>query len=403
MVKERAENNNFSPEQQEEVIGIGSIKIPKKNFLGNKRLVVIAVGTLLVFISFPISLYLITQRQEIRKEAAGECNYQDDHPCNTHMPGWSTCDGDNRWGCDESCNFVDLPDEWREGSVKKKCENNKVVVVQDSNGDGGQPSDCSRNNESCTEKECCSPLVCDFGTCKPCSAFNNDEARCWTHAKCWWVEGSCKPRNESPPPPPGQGKITCTDHSVKNESGETLSCTASWFTCGVKKSSEKECRDDPYCGGSSTTENFTLRPGESKSFPDSSGIVCGVWQNDLIVDCGGGFNCSGSNHGCNWDEEKCSPSSPISCSLIKVYNSYWQQVSEQNLSLLRPGDQVYLSVLGSGAGIDKARFRINGGGWQETTKKKSGTEEFYINYTIPAGINSFNIEAEVHHPTQGWK
>jgi len=93
----------------------------------------------------------------------------------------------------------------------------------------------------------------------------------------------------------------------------------------------------------------------------------------------------------------------VSCQRIKAYNSLWQEISQEQLSSLRPGDQVYFSVLGSSTTIDKARFRINNGEWQETTNKKEGTEEFYINYTIPSGVTNFRVEAEVHHPTLGWK
>jgi hypothetical protein len=93
----------------------------------------------------------------------------------------------------------------------------------------------------------------------------------------------------------------------------------------------------------------------------------------------------------------------LSCQRIRVYNSSWQEVPQEQLDSLKPGDQVYLSVLGSTRNIDKARFRINGGEWQETTSKKETTGEFYISYIIPTGVTNFRIEAEVHHPTLGWK
>jgi hypothetical protein len=96
-------------------------------------------------------------------------------------------------------------------------------------------------------------------------------------------------------------------------------------------------------------------------------------------------------------------SEEISCRQVKVYNTSWQQLSSSELSQLWPDSQVYFAVLGEGSGIDKARFRINGGSWQETTNKKPETEEFYISYTIPSGVANFNIEAEVHHPNYGWK
>lgn len=91
------------------------------------------------------------------------------------------------------------------------------------------------------------------------------------------------------------------------------------------------------------------------------------------------------------------------CSIVRVYNSSWEVLEQSQLSNLKPGDQIYLAVLGEGEGIDKARFRINSGNWIETEEKRPNTGEFYIAFTIPEGVADFNIEAEIHHPDQGWK
>lgn len=91
------------------------------------------------------------------------------------------------------------------------------------------------------------------------------------------------------------------------------------------------------------------------------------------------------------------------CSIVKAYNSSWEVLGQAQLSSLKPGDQIYLAVLGEGESIDKARFRINGENWIETEQKREETGEFYINYTIPEGVTNFTIESEIHHPDQGWK
>jgi len=98
------------------------------------------------------------------------------------------------------------------------------------------------------------------------------------------------------------------------------------------------------------------------------------------------------------------PPPEVSCWWIKAYNINWQELSSSQLRNLRPGDKVYFVVAGSGLGIfDRARFRINNEEWQETAVKRPGTQEFYISYTIPSEITDFKIEAEIHHQTQGWK
>lgn len=77
------------------------------------------------------------------------------------------------------------------------------------------------------------------------------------------------------------------------------------------------------------------------------------------------------------------------CVNIKIYKG-GTQVSP---STLRPGDNVVLAVKGN-LTPTKARFRINGGAFEETTTKNA-SDEFTLNYTVPDGVPSFVIEAEV--------
>lgn len=93
-----------------------------------------------------------------------------------------------------------------------------------------------------------------------------------------------------------------------------------------------------------------------------------------------------------------------SCRQIKAYDPNWNPLTPEQLSRLRPGDRVRFTAQGQPANeFTKARFRINQGTWQETTTKKPGTEEYYLEYTLPANITNFRIEAEVYHRDQGWK
>lgn len=93
-----------------------------------------------------------------------------------------------------------------------------------------------------------------------------------------------------------------------------------------------------------------------------------------------------------------------SCRQIKAYDTQWNPLSASQLSQLRPGDKVRFATLGQPAAeFTKARLRVNQGAWQETTIKKPNTDEFYLEYAIPANIANFKIEAEVYHRDQGWK
>ena len=100
------------------------------------------------------------------------------------------------------------------------------------------------------------------------------------------------------------------------------------------------------------------------------------------------------------------PSPTAQCLAIKAYNTSWSLLDTSKLSQLKTGDTVRFAVLGqtSSGNFEKARFRVNSTSWlPETTTKKPNTEEFYVEYTIPSGVTSFNVEAEIYHPTLGWQ
>lgn len=82
------------------------------------------------------------------------------------------------------------------------------------------------------------------------------------------------------------------------------------------------------------------------------------------------------------DEEE--PAFTAQCLNIKVYNTNWNQLSAIQLPDLKKGDSVRFAVVGgnSHGTVDKARFRINDGTWQETANKNPNNE-YYFAYTIP--------------------
>lgn len=91
-----------------------------------------------------------------------------------------------------------------------------------------------------------------------------------------------------------------------------------------------------------------------------------------------------------------------SCLTSRVYDTNWNQII--NLASIQLNQTVYLVTRGSTTGgtISKARFRINGGAWQETPNKKmiSTTEFFYIQYTFPLA-RSYTIESMVYNSATG--
>lgn len=94
----------------------------------------------------------------------------------------------------------------------------------------------------------------------------------------------------------------------------------------------------------------------------------------------------------------------VSCSEVKAYDEDWSVLTANQLSSLKKGDVVRFSVSGDApsGSFDKARFSINAEEKVEVTDKKPGTDEFYIEYTIPNSVTAFSVSAEIHHSDYGW-
>lgn len=100
------------------------------------------------------------------------------------------------------------------------------------------------------------------------------------------------------------------------------------------------------------------------------------------------------------------PNSDISasCSGVIAYNTNWNQLTQAQLDALETGSKVRFAVSGTASSgtFDKARFTVNETELPETTLKKPDSEEFYVEYTIPAGVTNFTVSAQIHHSELGW-
>jgi len=91
----------------------------------------------------------------------------------------------------------------------------------------------------------------------------------------------------------------------------------------------------------------------------------------------------------------------LECKDIRAYNQNWEEITD--LSTIFVGDTVYFLVEGlcdDPQGITDARFRINGGAWQEPTAKK--WDYFYLEYEIP-NTDIYKVEAMIYNPALGWR
>jgi len=93
------------------------------------------------------------------------------------------------------------------------------------------------------------------------------------------------------------------------------------------------------------------------------------------------------------------PTSGGQCTEVKAYDTTWNLLTSTDLGKLEAGDTVRFTVLGTATQgtFDAARFTINGSLKPQVTTKKPNTNDFYYEYTLPAGVTSFEIKAELHH------
>lgn len=93
------------------------------------------------------------------------------------------------------------------------------------------------------------------------------------------------------------------------------------------------------------------------------------------------------------------------CQQVLAYDTNWNQLNATQLSNLRTGDKVRFTISGtrSTGTFTKARFKINQNAAVEVTGKKPGqTEVFFYEYTIPAGVTTFQINAAIYLDPRGW-
>jgi len=108
-----------------------------------------------------------------------------------------------------------------------------------------------------------------------------------------------------------------------------------------------------------------------------------------------------TNHSLTNEEEKI-----ILTGKIKIYNEEWQELSDEELKSLKPGQKIVIGVEKVGfSDIDMARIKVNQGTWDEKTITQSFNPEknvFYREYQIATSDSFLKIEAQLHSKKEGW-
>lgn len=159
-----------------------------------------------------------------------------------------------------------------------------------------------------------------------------------------------------------------------------------------------------YFGGGGCQQNGQVITAQKVCFDDN---FCGTQQIDLNYP-----NCwisvqEGAGQ-CLPPPDNTPPPPPTAqCTDVRAYTENFVQLSATQLSQLKAGNKVNFCVKGNTSlgNFDKAKFTINNVAQPETTTPRPGsTNEFCQLYTIPpAPPTTFNITAQIHHVTLGWK
>lgn len=258
---------------------------------------------------------------------------------------------------------------------------------------------------SCLSSEIQMPALCDFGSNKICCAVKTSTPipsklpngnPCSSNDQCISnycdpVDKQCKDRpSENCPKVPSCQVDHLGEESYCGGVDDQYWCTNIIGDWGVLKCSlpNNECEKQP-------NGTYTYDAG--------TGYCLDTTHN---VNCDAGERCSDEpDPRCIGSTPTSSPIPQASCTSVKAYATDWTYIQPINLPSLKAGDSVNFCVLGTSSivGFDKAKVTVNATTLGETTNKRPSSDDFCSLYTIPEGTNTFNITAQIHHATLGWK
>ncbi len=392
---------------------------------------VILAGLLLLLVTLPVAVYYISQQQqqlaEIRSRAAA--------------PAGNNCCGDSTYNNGKG-GMCSVTAEWEAGYYA--CSSHQCQSCQGSSQCGnGQcepgedhntcPSDCTTGGTNPTptptsggtggtgggllgEGQKCGEGSNIFGNCAAglsCSSYKYTDANNFV---CFTTTGTTAAKAINSVSSPGEYCRTvahliaiCVKPAGGTSNVGGNSCAGN--CCNANAAGGYSVRQCTCSGllsnGRCTSSNGTCRDaGASACIPDN---FCGSMQLDIIYqNQEAGIAIARNGNGVCTTPPAITPTAPPpgptptptpppagQCVRIKVYKG----TVAVNPTTLKAGDAVTLAVAGTNA--TRGRIRVNGAAFVETTTKNA-SGEFTVPFTIPAGVTSFTIEAEVFTNGQ-WK
>ena len=366
---------------------------PKKKFAGRKIIATI-LGLFLLVGGVGAGVYLTQQNQNPNEKA--ECapnpdityaNCGDGIAQVTEQPNLQPGETETCWQgvCTVYANGG-VVGEYRivgsDGGGAGGCWEGKVDCPPGTVINTGQPVNvfCSRN-EASAAKPICSTGTAQRQTDVCCGGEDKDgEGTCGNPQ---YITYNCCPV-DSPP--------VCTDatsrytKTVLYPGGPTGAC---W-----EFDQFGQFRRDTYV--SHTDTNCGPRPGRDEETGEKN------YGCDYIVTC----ERKVTTCVCGTNTPPPTPAPTAFCQNVKAYSgANFVLLTPESISMIQEGDPLHFCVTGSATGgsFDKAKFTINEVVQPETTLIRPGSTDFCQSYTVPAGVTTFNVTAQIHHITLGWK
>ncbi len=420
-----------------------------------KSKVVLGVLALLFMVaSIPAAVYLVKQRQEIRKEATegecdsrfGSCEGLTGRHCRTSDPDKCTifeCDTKRdcwikREHCGAECDYQSICHEECDiisdgGGIGcnaslsyDNCDN---LCTYDSAGSiNGLCDCCCVKDNPCIYRK--NPIT---GACENAGYVIGEEWFCGIDTTggvgfdClngYYADANCTITSGNRPCNCGTSScnsdklwcITSTPLSCQNltrdptgplNAGDLVDFTCSsagdgWDHYNFRFTSNLDdslCTTPPCWQSLPGYENNTSGTVQ-RQLPSGEGIVNYIFQCQACdtTSCGA------------WGENNCdvrftvgSPPCEGECIEIKVYDESWTLISDPDT--IEVGQTVYFAVQGNEtdctSGWTKGRFDIDDAGWKETTDRNA-SGEFYVSHTITSA-GTHTVGAMIYCPELDWK
>lgn len=360
-----------------------AIKPPVRRL--NIKLVIIILSILTILASIPVAIYLVRQRQEIRKRAAGEfyCqrwsggNYDKDLPLgwfNPENPGNRTIhkifykgEVGLGWRTIFWCDYSKME---AKGRIKCETQDTDAYIKEPKNKalyttgpDGGYTPAPWELIVHGHHQGQCQIIQVDVSPCKD-----------WGTAYVIYANDICLSPTPTPTATPTLQPTSTPTPQPTATSTPTPTIRATPTPTPIPTSSPTPIPTSTPSPTPTPVPTSTPTPGPTAT-PTPTPTAT-----PTLPPCEGG------------------------CLEITVFNESWSEINPSTITI---GQTVYFAVKGEvneycSQGISKARLRVNQDNWQETTVKDPSDEYYYIAYTISES-GAYKVGAMIYCSDIGWR